>query len=278
MRAPGPILVTELFPKLNRELISLLGGLAPEDWQRPTTCSQWNVKDVAAHLLDTSLRRLALNRDAFFGVDAPKLDTERELVNFINEANNRWVQAARHLSPALLIDLLTLSEQQLFDFFKTLDPMAPALFAVSWAGEKTSRVWFDVAREYTEKWHHQEQIREATGRAGLTSREYLFPVLDTFLRALPYAYRSVAASEGTLLAIEISGEAGGAWFLLRKRESWELLLDVREKARSAVRMPQEVAWKLLTKGISKSAAAQSLRVEGDARLGEPFLNMLCIVG
>jgi len=278
MRAPGPIFVTELFPKLNRELISLLRGLAPEDWQRPTTCSKWNVKDVAAHLLDTSLRRLSLNRDAYFGADAPRLETDRDLVNFINEANNRWVQSARHLSPGMLIELLALSEDRLYHFFKTLDPMARALFAVNWAGEKTSPVWFDIAREYTEKWHHQEQIREATGRAGLTSREYLFPVLDTFLRALPYAYRNVAASEGTLLAIEITGEAGGVWFLLRKQEGWQLLLDVSERPGSRVQMPQEIAWKVLTKGISKSAAERSLRVEGDARFGEAFLNMLCIVG
>jgi hypothetical protein len=233
---------------------------------------------VAAHLLDTSLRRLSLNRDAYFGADAPRLERDRDLVNFINDANNRWVQAARHLSPALLIDLLTLSEQRLYEFFKTLDPMAPALFAVSWAGERTSPVWFDIAREYTEKWHHQEQIREATGRAGLTSREYLFPVLDTFLRALPYAYRKVEAEEGTLVAIEVSGEAGGTWLLLREREGWQLLHDVGERPGSTVRMPQEIAWKLLTKGLSKSEAERGLRVEGDARFGEPFLNMLCIVG
>jgi uncharacterized protein (TIGR03083 family) len=278
MRAPEPIFVTELFPKLNRELLAVLRGLAPEDWLRPTTCSKWNVKDVAAHLLDTSLRRLSLNRDSYFGVDAPQLDTEQQLVNFINEANNRWVQAARHLSPGMLIELLALSEERLYQFFKTLDPMALALFAVSWAGEKTSPVWFDIAREYTEKWHHQEQIREATGRTGLTSREYLFPVLDTFLRALPYAYRKVAASEGTLVEIEIGGEAGGVWFLLKEREGWRLLLDVSDSADSTLRMPQEIVWKLLTKGISNSEAERRLRVEGDARFGEAFLNMLCIVG
>jgi len=278
MRAPQPILVIELFPKLNRELLSLLRGLAPEEWQRPTTCAKWNVKDVAAHLLDTSLRRLSLNRDSYFGADAPRLETDQDLVNFINDTNNRWVQAVRHLSPALLIDLLTLSEQRLYEFFKTLDPMAPALFAVGWTGEKTSPVWFDIAREYTEKWHHQEQMREATGRAGLTSREYLFPVLDTFLRALPYAYRKVEAEEDTLVAIEISGEAGGNWFLLRKLEAWQLLLDVGDRPASTLQMPQEIAWKLLTKGISKSVAKRSLQVEGDARFGEPFLDMLCIVG
>jgi hypothetical protein len=47
-------------------------------------------------------------------------------------------------------------------FHKSLDPLAPAAFAVSWAGEETSSNWFDTARELTERWHHQQQIRLAT--------------------------------------------------------------------------------------------------------------------
>ena len=31
------------------------------------------------------------------------------------------------------------------------------------AGEAVSANWFDVAREFTERWHHQQQIRLAIG-------------------------------------------------------------------------------------------------------------------
>jgi uncharacterized protein (TIGR03083 family) len=33
-----------------RELAALLGGLAPEAWDRPSLCSGWRVRDVAAHV------------------------------------------------------------------------------------------------------------------------------------------------------------------------------------------------------------------------------------
>ena len=36
-------------------------------------------------------------------------------------------------------------------------------FGVAWAGEERSPAWFDVARELTERWHHQAHIRLATG-------------------------------------------------------------------------------------------------------------------
>jgi hypothetical protein len=35
---------------------------------------------------------------------------------------------------------------------------------VAWAGEAESKNWFHVARDYSEKWHHQQQIREAVSQ------------------------------------------------------------------------------------------------------------------
>jgi hypothetical protein len=53
-----------------------------------------------------------------------------------------------------------------------LDPDAAGL-AAAWAGETDSRNWFDVAREYTEKWHHQQQLRDATtARRATTPRSW----------------------------------------------------------------------------------------------------------
>jgi uncharacterized protein (TIGR03083 family) len=278
MRTPEPILVTELFPPLNRELVVLLRSLADADWNRATGAPLWSVKDVAAHLLDTSLRRLSLHRDGYLVPGAPTLETDIDLKNLINQLNAEWVKSARRLSPRLLIELLESTGQELYEFFKTLDPSKPAIFPVSWAGEQSSPNWFDIAREYTEKWHHQEQIREAVGKPGLTSREYLFPVLDTFMRALPHAYRNVQAPAGTLVKITIAGEAGGEWCLRRKESRWELLLDIRETSAATIQLSQDVAWKLFTKGMDKRSAESKMRFEGNKELGRAVLDMICIVG
>lgn len=278
MATPEPILVTQLFPLLDRELGSLLRSLDTDDWKRPTSCARWNVKDVAGHLLDTNLRRLAFHRDGYMSPDTPELRSERDLVDFINQMNDLGVKAARRLSPRLLVDLLESSGQQLFEFFRTLDPFAPAIFPVSWAGDSSSSNWFDIAREYTEKWHHQEQIREATGRPPLTSREYLFPVLDTFLRALPYAYRNTPAPAGALVRVEVTGSAGGDWFLQEEKGQWRLLLNLAEKPLAEVQMSQDVAWKLCTKGLDKAAAEKAMRFSGNRELCQPVLNLLCIIG
>src|SRR4051794_28093756 len=65
MSALLPIHTIDLFDEVGGHLVALLKTLSLEDWHRPTTSSAWQVKDVAAHLLDTNLRRLSLHRDGY---------------------------------------------------------------------------------------------------------------------------------------------------------------------------------------------------------------------
>ena len=59
------ILVSHQFRDLHGHLIELLRSLSPEDWDRPTVCSAWCVKDIASHLFDGDLRRLSIERDGY---------------------------------------------------------------------------------------------------------------------------------------------------------------------------------------------------------------------
>ncbi|HWN41115.1 MAG TPA: hypothetical protein VNW71_02780 [Thermoanaerobaculia bacterium] len=277
MREVGRIEVVELFPELDAQLIPLLRGLREEDWAR-LAVGAWTVKDVAAHLLDSAIRRLSFDRDRLPLVppDGP-IEGYADLVAFLNDLNHVWVRAMKRVSPRLLTDFLEKVGAELSEHMAGLDPSGPALFSVAWAGEETSESWFDVAREYTERWHHQQQIREAVGAPGLTSRRLMHPVLDAFLRALPHAYRSVEAEEGTAVAVEIAGEAGGEWGLVREGGRWRLYEGAPEAPKARVRMDQDTAWRRMTKGITREQAAERSQVTGEARLGEPVFGMLSVM-
>jgi uncharacterized protein (TIGR03083 family) len=278
MKLVEPIFVAELFCQIHGELLSLLRNLSGGDWSRPTAARLWTVKDVAAHLLDSDVRRLSYQRDKAPMVppEAP-IENHRDLVNFLNQLNADWVRAARRISPRLLIEFLEVTGAQVCELFKSLDPFAPALFGVGWAGEQESQNWFDVAREYTEKWHHQQQIRDAVGAPALTGRKWLFPVLDTFLRGLPHTYRETQADERSSVAFIIAGEAGGAWTLKREGGAWSLYTGEGEGAACEVRMDQDAAWRLLTKGLSREEAEARIEIIGDHRLGKPILGMLAVM-
>ena len=147
------------------------------------------MKDVVAHLLDTQLRKLSLVRDGYAAGPPPAFSSEMEFVAFINRLNREGVQLYGRLSPAVLISMMEVASRESAEFHQSLDPMADAVFSVSWAGDEKSPNWFDTARELTERWHHQQQIRLATSKPGIMTRELYFPVLDCFMRALPFKYR-----------------------------------------------------------------------------------------
>ncbi len=281
MNAPSqsldPILCAHLLRKVDGKLIELLSSLAPEEWDLQTVAPAWKVRDVAAHLLDTPLRKLSIVRD-HCPVQTPEIRSSRDLIALVNRLNQQGVAVYRRLSPPLLIDMMKLACEQSARFHESLDPFAPAVFAVSWAGEEKSLNWFDTARELTERWHHQQQIRLATNRPGIMTPELYHPVLDCFVRGLPYVYREVKAPPGTGLLLEISGECGGQWFLFRQANGWHLLKRPARDFAAHVTLPQELAWRLFTKGIDHDAARRQVQFEGDPALGEKILHLTAIVG
>jgi uncharacterized protein (TIGR03083 family) len=273
----GPILVVDLFPKLDLRLIELLRSLSPGDWERQTIAPLWRVKDVAAHLLDTNLRRLSIVRDRFFGEKPDNPDSWEGLVAFLNGLNADWVKAFRRVSPPVLIDLLEHTGREVNQMYRGLDPFAEAILPVAWAGEERSLNWFEMAREYTERWHHQQQIRLAVDKPGIATRELYFPVLDTFMRALPFRYKNVGADEGALIKFHITGDAGGAWFLVRREGKWELASEPAGRLASEVEFSQEIAWRIFTKGIAKEAARPQITVTGDRNLALHVLNVIAVM-
>jgi uncharacterized protein (TIGR03083 family) len=272
-----PVFLAELFPALHGQLMSLLRGLEAVDWDRPTACLLWSVKDIAAHLLDGSLRRLSLGRDGPKTAPGPAPSSYSDLVAYLNRLNAEWIAAAKRLSPRVLIDLLDHTGPQVHAFFRSLDPYAEALFAVVWAGQDRSPNWFDIGREYTERWLHQQQIREAVGAPGLNGREWLHPTLDIFVRALPFTYRVMAVEPGQSIEVGITGESGGVWTLLSEQGGWGLYLGTTGNPAARVLLDQETAWKLFSKGLSGQQARRAVRLEGDLRLGEPIFDALAVM-
>ena len=282
-RPPPPILTAHLFPELDARLLELMRSLEPADWDRPTVAPAWNVRQVAAHLLDTALRRLSFGRDRW-RAPATAIRSDRDLVAFINDLNARGVVVLGALSPRVLIELMAVTTAALHEYLASLDPHAEAAIGVSWAGEQRSAVWFDVARELTERWHHQQQMRLATSREGILTDRLYRPVLDCFMRGAPHAYRDVDAPPGTITRVVITGPGGGAWHLERETESWVLVVPDESASVDAAQVsagttvPGDLAWRLFTKSLRRDEAEASITVSGDARLARQILRMVAIVG
>ncbi|WP_109488915.1 maleylpyruvate isomerase N-terminal domain-containing protein [Occallatibacter savannae] len=272
-----PIICAHLLRKVDAALLELLRSLTVAEWDLQTVAPRWKVRDVAAHLLDTALRKLSLVRDSCF-VENVRLQSPQDVVAYVNRLNNEGVTVYRRLSPAAMIDLTALACDQSASFHESLDPYAPATFNVSWAGEDKSLNWFDTARELTERWHHQQQIRLATGQPGIMIRELYHPVLDCFVRGLPHSYRDMDAPAGTSVLLEISGESGGEWAVSRDAKGWSFAREYPKNIACKVILPDAIAWRVFTKGISRDAVRSQINVEGNEALVAGILGLTAIVG
>ena len=177
----------------------------------------------------------------------------------------------------VVCSVIDTSTTELATFFEDLPDDAPALFGVSWAGEQTSEGWFDVGREFTELWHHQEQIRLAVGAPSLRDPWFLHAVIEIAVRGLPHAYRAVDARAGDSVVIAVSGPAGGVWTLVRSADRWTIHAGEPPNAVARAQLSDEAAWRLLFNGLKGDAARSAMNIEGQADLATPLLAARSIV-
>lgn len=269
-----PIHVAHLFRPLDEKLIALLKSLSPEEWHIQTVAKLWKVKDVAAHLLDGNLRLLSMQRDQYFGEPSITIDSYQTLVDWLNQLNADWVKANKRISPSVMIMLHEVSGKQACDYYESVDLEAPAIFPVSWAGENESKNWFHIAREYMEKWLHQQQIRDAVNKEGILNEEFYTPFLETAMRALPYTFRNINAEEGTSIRIAVRHEVLDAWYLVQQNSSWILTKEEQSSPDASLLIEGHAAWKLFSKSWRAQDAAPFVNKEGDIALADHALNMV----
>jgi hypothetical protein len=266
----APIFTAPLFPDLNRELVTLLRGLDDADWARPTVAGAWRVRDVAAHLLDGDLRRLSAGRDAHLLPPDGPLASFADVVGLIDRANASGVAYAQRLSPRVITDLLEVTGRWVADHLAQLPPHGDALYPVAWAGEERSENWMDIGREYTERWHHQMQIRDAVdARHVLLDWDWLEPLLHLSVRALPRAYENVDAPEGTTITFHVQDT--DSFSVVRTAAGWQVFHGFAHDAAALLRVGTDTAWRLLYNALPPDVARRELEmVEGDRALAEPL--------
>jgi uncharacterized protein (TIGR03083 family) len=274
MKPPAPVHVLDLFDEERASLLDVLASLDDAGWAAPTVCEGWSVKDIAAHVIADDFGAVSSGRDGYKAAwfNGPW----DELLAFINRQNETWVQAMRRLSPQLVIDLLRFSGERAFAVYRSRDltSIGPS---VDWAGPEPAPMWLHIAREYTERWLHGQQIRDALGLPGLYEPRLFAPVLATFVRALPYTYRDVPAEDGTHVRLVATGDAGGTWSIVMRDGRWQLYEFVETEPRAVLTIDQETAWRLFTRGITPDVARARVTLGGDIALGEIALRTVSII-
>ncbi|NOT75186.1 MAG: maleylpyruvate isomerase family protein [Cyclobacteriaceae bacterium] len=267
-----------LFRPLNQKLIDLLKVIPKADWSKKTVAGAWTVKDVAAHLLDGNVRAISMYRDHAELKPDVVINNYSDIVQYLNRLNADWVRAMNRVSPEQLLEQLEQTHEPYIQCLEKLNPFENAMFSVAWAGEEVSTNWFHIARELTEKWHHQQQIRDALGQQGILTKQFYKPVLETFMRALPHRYKDIGSADNTSIKITIESEAGGTWWLEKKAGQWILLSQKGDQIPSVtISIPADLSWKIFTKAVQFENVRSLITIEGDENLALPTLKMITVM-
>ena len=278
IRAVGPNL-PDLLQALRverRALLCVLDALGPDDWQRATPCPGWTVHDLVLHLLGDDLGVLSILRD---GHAAP-LPPEASLAEAIDALNAGWISAtAGRFSPRILRDMLAWSGEETHRFFASEAWNAPSPMGVSWAGAGPSPHALEVAREYTERWLHQQQLRETLGCGFLRDPVLSRVLLHSLAHCLPVAYAGVDAPEGSTVRLGVTDFPTLSLALRRERRRWRLVPGGETGEPDCVVVaPGEPLWRAWTTNGTPADLRAAATVEGRApELAEPLWEARAII-
>ena len=251
-----------------RDLLDLLTDLSGDEWLAPTEAGHWRVKDVALHLLDDDLGWLSRGRDGDMSGLLPTEGDYRQFVGSLDAKNERWIVGAGGLSRRVVIDLLRWSGHAVDEFHASVD--LDEASAVIWASNDSVPRWFDLCRDLTERWVHQQHIRDAVGQPG-THQRLLPDVLSTFVWAFPHQF-DAEAPDGTV--VEVGLDVAGTWHLIRSGHRWTLEPGTAPAPAARLDIPAAVAWRQLT-GLA--VPEDAMHVEGPDHLVEPLLRVRGII-
>ncbi len=228
-----------MFAAQRQRLVTFLRGLGADDWRRRTACCGWDVSDVLAHVVGDVLGRIG-GLGGHRGRNPGRVG--ESLGELVDRTNQEWVVACRRLSPQLMIEMLEWAgpvADQLWLSRRLDDPS----LGVSWAGVDPAPLWLDAAREVTEYWVHERQLREAVGNhtEGLPD---VATVLDVFARGLPCTLGRFNLGEHAD-RIRV-GSAGRSWRFRRHGNQW-WYSDEADPDEAVVSFDGELLWRRWTR-------------------------------
>jgi uncharacterized protein (TIGR03083 family) len=174
----------------------LCSGLPAGQWDLPTGCPGWTVKDQLSHLVDYEVR--ALGRPAPRHEPGPLPHVKNEM----GRANEVGVDARRAMSGAAVLDEFRQVTAERLAELRRLTPGDLAAQAATPVGPGT--VADLLTLRVMDSWSHEQDIRRAVGRPGHTEGPAVEEAMAYFARFLPYLVgKRAAAPDGAKVVFRI---------------------------------------------------------------------------
>ncbi len=175
----------------------LCSGLPDSQWNLPTGCPGWTVKDCVSHLVDYEAR--AIGRPAPQHEPGPLPHVRNDL----GRSNEIGIEVRRARSGAAVLE--EFREVTAARLARLRQLTEADLAAQTIAPDRSSGTMADLlTMRVMDSWSHEQDIRRATGRPGHVTGPVADEALGYFTRFLPYLVgKRAAAPEGSSVVFRI---------------------------------------------------------------------------
>ena len=183
------------------DLRSILVGIPPDEWERPTPAAGWSVRDQISHLayFDGAARLSMVDPDAF---RAARAEAVADIEKFVAAT----LDYGRGISGSELLDRFSGERQALVDAARA----APEGLRIPWYGPDMA-VASSITARIMETWAHGQDVADALG-VERTPAARIRHVCDIGIRARPFSYRNRGLEPpGTPLRVELVAPDGSLW-------------------------------------------------------------------
>jgi uncharacterized protein (TIGR03083 family) len=229
-------------------LVALGAELADDDWDRPTDCPGWTVRDQYSHVI--GLEAGLLGR-----APAPPLDEYgRHVCNDLGQSNEAEVVARRdRTGPEIVAELEEVTSARL-SALRAMSDDDFAAEAMSPVGPGTYEDFMAV--RVFDCWVHEQDVRRAVGRPGHLSGPAVDRSLASTMAVMPYVVgKRAGAPEGATVAFDVTGQTARRW----------AVAVVDGRAKSVPEVPQEPTVRI-SADVSTYMALACGRVDPDEEL------------
>jgi uncharacterized protein (TIGR03083 family) len=185
-------------------LVALGAELTAEDWDRPTGCPGWSVRDVYSHVIGTESGLLDRSPAASPEAYGPHVR------NDMGRSNEAEVLARRDRpGTAVVAELEEVAAARL----TALRAMTDEDFAVETPSPAGLGTYEDfMAVRVFDCWVHEQDVRRAVGRPGHLNGAAVDRSLASTVGVMPYVVgKRAGAPDGATVAFDITGATARRW-------------------------------------------------------------------
>ena len=255
------------------EAIDTLGrDLGEGEWDLPSECPGWSVRDVLSHLI--GVERTLLGEEA----PPPLAQLPPHVANELGARNEAWV-APRRSQPGrdVLEEFRLVAARRLAD----LRSYPPSRFdepGPSPVGEVPYREFMKV--RVMDSWVHEQDIRVATARPGHDAGPAAELSMDRLCAAMPFVVgKQAGAPEGASVRFDLRGSLPRRIDVVVQESRARAVSSLDGPPTAGLDMDMEVFWRLACGRVDGKAArlAGLVEVDGDEELGFRVLDAMAFM-